>query len=150
MKKSLHFTKLIGVAAAAMMLALVILNFLPYWLYQGQSVSLGGYVWRPYEHSEFTNLFKSYFGKSFKVTLLFALPLALTLVANAAGAVLCVIRSGSASSYLLPIVSGILGLSAFLITPAFRLSGLWIAHVILYALILLLGIVGLIATRRKK
>lgn len=150
MKKSFCLTKLIGVAAAALMLVLVILNFVPYWLYQGQSVSLGGYIWRPYEHSDFTNLFKSYFGKSFKVTLLFALPVALTLVANAAGAVLCAIRSARVSSYLLPAVSGLLGLYAFLMTPAFRLSGLWIAHVILYALTLLLGIAGMIAVRKKK
>lgn len=150
MKKTLRPTMLIGIAAAALMLVLVILNFVPYWLYQGQSVSLGGYIWRPYEHSDFTNLFKSYFGKSFKVTLLFALPLALTLIANAAGTVLCTIRSAKVSSYLLPIASGILGLSALLMTPAFKLSGLWIAHVILYALVLLLGIVGIIVAGRKK
>ena len=150
MKKSLRPAMLIGIGAAALMLALVILYFVPYWLYQGQSVSLGGYIWRPYEHSAFTNLFKSYFGKSFKVTLLFALPLALTLVTNAAGAVLCAIRSHKAAAYLLPIVGGILGLYAFITTPAFKLSGLWTIHVVLYGLILVLGLIGMILSCNKK
>ena len=139
-----------GIAASVLMLVLVILHFIPYWHYQGESVSLAGYLWRPYEHTAFTTVFRSYFGKGFKVSLLFALPLALTLVVNAVGTVLCTLMSTHRVVWLVPIASGILGLYAFLCHPAYRLSGLWLPHVILYALVLALGILGLLLAGKKK
>lgn len=150
MKKSLRPVTLIGIGAALLMLTLVVLYFIPYWLYQGQSVSLGGYIWRPYKHSAFTDLFKSYFGKSFRVTLLFSLPMALTLVTNTLGAVLCAINSHKGVTFLLPVISGSLGLYALITSPAFQLSGLWTIHVVLYGLVLALGIVGMILSHKKK
>ena len=141
---------LLGIASSVVMLVLIILHFIPYWYYQGESVSLAAYLWRPYEHTAFTTVFRSYFGKGFKISLLFARPLALTLAANAVGTVLCAIKSAHRAVWLIPVISGILGLYAFLCHPAYRLSGLWLPHVILYALVLVLGILGLILAGNRK
>ncbi len=148
--KKIRPSSLTGFAVSILMLALVILHFIPYWRYQGESVSLAAYLWRPYEHTAFTTVFRSYFGKGFKVSLLFALPLALTLAANAVGTVLCTLKSGHRAVWLVPVISAILGLYGFLSAPAYRLSGLWLLHVILYALMLVLGILGLILAGKKK
>ncbi len=149
MKKSLPITTWIGIAASVLMLVLVVLQFLPYWSYQGESVSIAGYVWRPHEYNTFTELFRSYFGKKFRITLMFGLPMALTLVANLVGSVLCVLKSRKPATYLVPAVSGILGIYGLLTQQPYRLSGLWLPNLILYALVLLLGIVGILLVTRK-
>lgn len=148
MNNQIRSTKWIGIAVSVLMLALVVLQFVPFWRYQGESLSIAGYVWRPYEHSEFTSLFKSYFGKSFKVSLFFALPMAITLIANAIGTVLCFLKQDSTALYLLPVVSAMIGIYGFLSAPAYQLGSSWIVHLILNILMLITGVLGL-AIRRK-
>ena len=149
MKKSLTITTWIGIAASALMLVLVVLQFLPYWSYQGESVSIAGYVWRPHEYSTFTDLFRSYFGKKFRITLMFGRPMALTLAANLIGSVLCIVKASKPVVYLVPAVSGILGIYVLLTAQPYRLSGLWMPSLVLYALVLVLGIAGIILAARK-
>lgn len=149
MKKTCSVTTWIGISVSALMLILVVLQFLPYWSYQGETVSLAGFVWRPYAHSTFTSLFRSYFGKQFRITLLFGLPMALTLIANLVGSVLCVVRSAQPAAYYVPTICGALGIYALLTKEPYRLSGLWLPNLILYALVLILGIAGVILATRK-
>ena len=148
MKRSLPRTLWIGLAAAALMLVVFVLHFLPYWSYQGESASIAGYIIRPYEHNTFTNLFRSYFGKKYRITLLFGLPMALTMVGSLAGSVLCILRSSGKATWLVPISCGILGLFGLLTNQPYRLGGLWMPMVILFALVLCVGILGLILTLR--
>ena len=149
MKKKLPCTFWIGIAASAVMLVLFVLELLPYWSYQGESVSIAGYVLRPYEHSTFTTLFRSYFGKKYRITLMFGLPMFLNLAGNSAGAVLCALRSSRSTSYLVPIACGGLGLYALLAGQPYQLSSLWLPMVILYAMELVLGIAGIILALTK-
>lgn len=149
MKKTIPITTWIAIAVSVLMLVLVVLQFLPYWSYQGESVSIAGYVWRPHEHSTFTDLFKSYFGKKFRITLMFGLPMALTLAANLVGCVLCTVKSSKPAAYLAPVASGILGVYVLLTAQPYRLSGLWLPSLILYALVLILGFVGILLAVRK-
>lgn len=149
MKKSLPITTWIGIAASVLMIALVALQFLPYWSYQGESASIAGYVWRPHEYSTFTDLFRSYFGKKFRITLMFGLPMALTLAANLVGSVLCIIKASKPAAFLVPTASGILGIFVLLTQQPYRLGGLWLPSLILYALVLVLGIVGIVLAARR-
>ena len=144
MKKKLRNTKWIGIAVAVLMFILVILQFVPFWRYQGESLSIAGYIWRPYEHSEFTSLFKSYFGKEFKVSLMFAMPMVITLLANTVGTVFCAIKHSSKAVYLLPIVSAVSGLYGYWAAPAFQLGSSWIIHLVLYVLMMAVGVCGFI------
>lgn len=150
MSNSSRNTKWIGIALSVIMLTLVVLQFMPFWRYQGESLSIAGYIWRPYEHSEFTSLFKSYFGKSFKVSLFFALPMAITLIANAIGTVLFFLKQDSKVVYLLPVASAIIGIYGFLSTPAYQLGSSWIVHLILNILMLITGVLGLAIRRRNQ
>ena len=149
MKKSLSITTWIGIAVSVLMLVLVVLQFLPYWSYQGESASIAGYVWRPHKYSTFTDLFKSYFGKKFRITLMFGLPMALTLAANLVGSVLCILKASKPAAFLVPAVSGILGIYGLLTQQPYRLGGLWLPSLILYALVLVLGIVGIVLAARR-
>ena len=144
MTKKLHNTKWIGIAVSVLMFILVILQFVPFWRYQGESLSIAGYIWRPYEHSEFTSLFKSYFGKGFKISLMFAMPMVATLVANTVGTVLCAIKYSSKAVYLLPVVSAVAGIYGYLAAPAFQLGSSWIIHLVLYILVMAAGACGFI------
>lgn len=149
MKKSLSITTWIGIAVSVLMLVLVVLQFLPYWSYQGESASIAGYVWRPHKYGTFTDLFKSYFGKKFRITLMFGLPMALTLAANLVGSVLCILKASKPAAFLVPAVSGILGIYGLLTQQPYRLGGLWLPSLILYALVLVLGIVGIVLAARR-
>ena len=144
MKKSLSPTQWVGLAVSGLMLAVFVMHLLPYWSYQGQSVSIAGYVIRPYEHSTFTELFRSYFGKKYRITLLFGLPMVLSMVGSLLGSVLCVIRCRKWASYLVPVACGLLGIYGLLAGQPYRLSGMWLPMVILHALVLIVGIVGMI------
>lgn len=152
MKKSLRITNWIGIAAAALMVAVVVMHFIPFWRYQGESASIAAYIWRPYKNTAFTELFRSYFGKGFKMTLLLGLPMALSLVGNAAGAVACAVKSSRAAVYMIPVVGGLSGLLGLLVSPVFKLSGLWLPLLVLHGLVLAVGILGsvLAAISKKK
>ncbi len=144
MKKPISRTQWLGIAASVLMLVLFVMHFLPYWRYQGASVSIAGYVIRPYEYATFTNLFRSYFGKKFRITLLFGLPMLLSMAGSLIGSVLCVLKSGKAAVYLVPMACGALGLCGLLINQPYKLGGMWLPMLILFALVLILGIVGMI------
>ena len=148
MKKSLSKMQWFGIAVSVPMIVLFVLHFLPYWRYQGESVSIAGYVIRPYEYSTFTNLFRSYFGNKYRITLLFGLPMALTMVGCLAGSVLCTLKPSKAVVYLIPIVSGILCLFGLLTGLPYALSGLRLPMIIVSAIVLLCGILGLVLAAR--
>ena len=150
MKKTLSKMQWFGIAAAVLMLALFVMHFLPYWLYQGESVSIAGYVIRPYEYGTFTELFRSYFGKKYRITLLFGLPMVLTMVGCLAGSVLCTIKSSKALVYLVPIVSGACCLFGLLTGLPYALSGMRLPMIIVSALVLLCGCLGLVLALRAK
>ena len=152
MKKSLSKMQWFGIAVSVLMFALFVLHFLPYWRYQGESVSIAGYVIRPYEYSTFTNLFRSYFGNKYRITLLFGLPMALTMVGCLVGSVLCTLKSSKAVVYLAPIASGALCIYGLLNGKPYALSSLRVPMIVVAALVLLGGAAGfvLVAHTGKK
>lgn len=148
MKKSLSKMQWFGIAVSVPMIVLFVLHFLPYWRYQGESVSIAGYVIRPYEYSTFTNLFRSYFGNKYRITLLFGLPMALTMVGCLVGSVLCTLKSSKAVVYLAPIASGALCIYGLLNGKPYALSSLRVPMIVVAALVLLGGAAGFVLAAR--
>lgn len=89
----------------ALMLALILIQFVPYWTLEEESVSMAELIWFPKEHSDFTKYFKKEIVKDFKMNGLVPMPI-LSMAAAGIGIVVCLFKNKSWGSALLPLISG--------------------------------------------
>ena len=143
MLKSFNFrTKLYNYMCALLTFCLLIFQFTPFWNINGKSLSISRYIWIDCSNDEFTNWFSSQLGTNFNVSSIVA-PAVLTLIFGAVGVFLCIFKSKNSIMTILPAVSALSGLYAFIFKPAFRLGSTWIIQLIICIAILALTAVAI-------
>jgi len=124
MKRSNPFQvrNLICVIALAI---LFITQFLPFWDLNGQSISIGSYIWFPLDHPELTAFFEQTVGAGYTIDSM-VLPSALHLLLPVIGCCLYFKDKENKFTGILSLCAGLAGLFAYLLVPAYRL-GAWMA-----------------------
>lgn len=130
--------KIIGLISIVVMVAVLVIQFLPFWYYEGTSTSIQMYVWFPEKCKSLTKLLQEILGKSYAVGNIVLGPIAL-LVGSVVGIVLSVLgkKGKPILAKAVPMVCGIVGVYGFLSQPALQLGSNWVLYLILSILLAL-------------
>lgn len=131
-------TMLLNYLLAVLMLLMIILQFTPFWHYNGESSSISRYIWLDTSNTQLSSWLGSQIGKQVKVDDILAVPV-LLLVVGAVGTVFCVVQASNPFMAIFPAVCGALGILGYLINPVFRLGSNWILHFVLFIVMLLVA-----------
>lgn len=150
-KKSSVNTSVLSILCAALMLILLVLQFMPFWQYgdPATTVSIQGYIWFPGDHTGLDKALQESVSADYSINDVLLMPI-LTLVLGAAGIVMCLIKSSNPFMSLLPVACGLVGVWGYLSSPAFHLGANWVLHLIICILILCVGLVSFFTGRKSK
>ncbi len=147
MKHAQTVAKILSFVLVIVMLAMLVMQFQPFWSTEDDEASLADYVWMPKEHRTLTkyfkNLYKNEFNLVFKMNNIFPVPV-MVFACCVLGIVVSLWRPGKWFSFLLPILGGFYGAQGYLSQRIFQLGQNWQVHLALCVLILLLGVAGLV------
>lgn len=141
-------TKLCNYVCALLTLCLLIFQFTPFWNFGSDSLSINGYVWLDTSNTEIANWFTSQLGSAVNINSI-VLTSVLVLLFGAAGLVLCLMKSDIGLVALLPAVSALSGIYAFVLKPVFRLGSTWIIQLIICIAILAFAVMAIVFGRQK-
>lgn len=147
---TVHSTVFIFISVA-LMAAMFLLQFVPFWTEGDASVSINGLIWIPSEHTALQSDLMNATGGEFNLSSFVGMPILQT-VSALIGIVVCLWKSDYCAVSLLPMICGGAGLWCYLTNPAMQLGSGWILHLTVSILMLLCGCVGLITglTEQKK
>lgn len=134
---------------ALLMAMLIVLQFVPFWELDGQSVSISGYIWFPLDHAELTAHFTEAINPDFKVDSL-VLSSLLQLVVPAVGIVLFLYNRESIFVTCCTAAAGLGGIWSFLSKPAFRLGMNWQIHCAFAIALLVAALISVLARWKKR
>ena len=139
-----NIVKYLSFALAIVILALLVMQFLPFWTTEKETVSINDYLWMPNEHKSVTKLFKAELDdKKFDPIKIVLWPV-LTLVLGVAGIILCFIEKDTLLPYLMTILCGLAGMLTYLTNPVYQWGANWIVHLIVAIVVLVAGVAGLV------
>ena len=139
-----NIVKYLSFALAIVILALLVMQFLPFWTTEKETVSINDYLWMPNEHKSVTKLFKAELDdKKFDPIKIVLWPV-LTLVLGVAGIILCFIKKDTLLPYLMTILCGLAGVLTYLANPVYQWGANWIVHLIVAIVVLVAGVAGLV------
>lgn len=142
-------TTVLNLLCAGLMLALLVLQYTPFWDAGEETTSINGYVWFPTEHTATTSYLEETLGDDFSMNALVITPI-LQMVTAAAGVVLCVWKAQTCWTALLPAACGASGLIGYLATPALRLGSGWSLHLLVSLAMLLCALLCILLDRREQ
>ena len=142
-------TKVFNYVCAGLTLILLVLQFTPFWNYNGQSASINGYVWLKPQDTTILSWFTSQLGTSVNVNSV-VISSVLILLLGAAGVILCVMKSHISLIALLPASASLCGIYAFALKPVFRLGSTWIIQLVLCIAILAAAILTIAGSFKKE
>lgn len=137
---------------AALMLLLLVLQFMPFWHYgeQGElSASINAYIWLPMDHNDLTDYLTASIGDDYVINQILFMPI-VTLILEACGIPFCLFKSKHPASLLFPAACGFAGVWGYLTKPAFRLGANWGVHLALCIAMLLVAACALYTEYRSK
>jgi len=132
---------------AMLMIALIVLQFVPFWTYgeqDDQTASVASYVWFPDRYKELDKHFQTAVGDTYTINQIVLMPV-LTLFLGAVGSVLCIVWRKSAMTGLLPACCGAVGMWGYLSKAVFRLGAGWQLHLAVCIALVLAGACVLIS-----
>lgn len=135
LKTRLNRTMVFNYVCALLTLALLVLQFTPFWHYNGKSASINGYVWLYPQDTELMGWFTSQLGTTQNVNSI-VISSVLVLLFGAVGTVLCVIKSNIGLIALLPAAASLSCIYAFAAKPVFRLGSTWSIQLVICLAIL--------------
>jgi len=142
--------KLIKKINAGFMLLMLVWQWMPFWSYEGKSVSIAAYYWLPKSFKKMDNFLVSVM-PDYHVNSFAYIFLIITLL-SIAGIVLALWKGKYMLVSLFPLASGILGVWVFATRPIMQMGNLWIVQLLLYAVMALLAMLALVVdliTRKK-
>lgn len=119
---------------AVLMLAMVVLTFLPYW----GDVSIQSFIWLPEENNELMKVVLKQM-RDFDMNDIALLPF-VVMVGGLFGAVKCVIGAKSPWNALFTLLCGACGVIAYLSHPVYQMGEAWLVNVIVAAVTLAVSI----------
>ncbi len=139
--------KIMCLVAAVMMLAVLIIQFLPFWSVNEDTTSVMGYVALPKAHTGinkfFREMFKADFGIKFSMKYVYPMPV-VVFFSCILGLFMCAKTYGKFLSFVLPTVAGVYGAQGYLLNIVFRYGMSWQLHLIACIILGLVGIAGMI------
>lgn len=139
-----NIVKYLSFALAVLILALLVMQFLPFWTTEKETVSIGGYIWMPNEHKSVTKLFKAELDdKKFDPVRIVLWPV-LTLVLGVAGMILCFLKKDTLLPYIMAMCCGLTGMLTYLTHPVYQWGANWIVHLVIAIVVLVAGAAGLV------
>lgn len=138
-KARLNRVSIVNIVCAMLMLALLVLQFTPFWQYgaEGETASIGDYVWFPNKNTQVDSYLKASID-GFTIDHVVTVAV-MMLVLSAAGAVMCFIRPHMTVTPVVTVACGLEGMYAYLAKPALRLGMNWSLHLTLCVVLVLLG-----------
>ena len=142
-------TRIINIICVALMILLVVLQWMPFWTYESakegtRTASIQQYIWTPTELTDLTKQLAADTGNaSFSVEKIMLTPL-FELILFLAGLVLCTWKGDRPLTALIPIAIGLLGVFGYLSNNAFALGSGWSLHFAVCVVLKDLGIVNLL------
>ncbi len=147
MKNTQKTVKILTFVLVIVMLAMLVMQFQPFWSTEGDEASLAGYIWFPKEHRTLTKYFKNLYANDFnlvfKMNNIFPVPV-MVFACCVLGVLVCLWKLGHWYSFLIPMLGGFYGAQGYLSQRIFQLGQNWQIHLTLCVLILLLGVAGLV------
>lgn len=143
MKKPHVIAQCISFVLLALMLALLVMQFVPFWTEGDGTATISDYIWFPREHKELNNSLKEVFGKDYRINQYLIGPITL-LVSAAAGIVFSVLKRGRLNSFLLPLVCGLAGYTTYFTYAPYKLGANWIVHASLSIAVLAVAVIGIV------
>lgn len=145
MKKE-NLVKYISFALAVLILGLLVMQFLPFWTTEKETVSINGYLWMPNEHKSVTKLFKAELDdKKFDPIKIVLWPV-LTLLLGVAGIVLCILKRGELLPCLMTLLCGVTGVLTYFTNPVYQMGANWTIHVVVACVVLVAGVAASVIT----
>lgn len=133
---------LMNLLSAVLMLFLAVLQFTPYWQFNGQSSSINGYVWFPLDHTDLVNYLTENVG-AFDTNGVVWMPI-LTLLLALAGIICCIKWDDLPICTAIAVVFGLVGLIGYSSIDIYGISSLCGLHLVLCVLALIAGAIGTI------
>lgn len=146
MLKKLNLAKrILNYLGAALSLAMLVMQFVPFWTYGEKTASINSFVWLKATDGELTGWLASNAPGFNAYTDMNSLVLApvLMFVLCILGAIFCAKNAKAAFISLLPFFCGVIGIIGYLTQPVLQLGDGWIIHIAISAA---LALVGLVAT----
>ena len=137
MKKTITRVNIGCIACAAVLVLLLIAQFVPFWQDGETSASISAYVWFPSDNKAVTTYLQGHLGSDFDVGSMVACPVAL-LAGAAISLWMCLFMQSKRITPIITALTGLAGTIGYLATPALQLGSLWGLH--LGLCILLLGL----------
>lgn len=141
-ENSAGFTRGINIVCAILMLALLVCQFVPFWSLDGETSSIGGYVWFPDDHTNFTAYFQEKLNDSDFYSGSIAGINVVIILACAVGFILCLRYSNKIWPNIISAACGIVGMLSYIAYPIFRMGSLWELHIALCVGMLILAIIS--------
>lgn len=145
MRKNTNITRICNIICAALMLALIICQFMPFWTTAttGDEISIQEYTWLPHHNKDLEKEFKANFGKDYGINDVVLMPI-VALVVGALGVIFTVLWSKKCVITVCPTLVGILATINYLTNPAFQIGALWQLHLVLGIAMLAASIIPVI------
>lgn len=141
MKNVNKVAKICCIVCAVLMLAVLVLQYMPYWSFDTDSSSIADYLWWPDHHKALTKELRGILGRDFEVRLIAPMPL-IVLLAGILGMIVCVWKPGKVGSFIFPLIAGATAVIGFLTVPAFSLGSTYIVQIVVSALLIITAISG--------
>ena len=141
MKISDRLLKITNIVCAVIILALVVLQFMPFWTVGETTLSAQEYIWFCRHHIDFEDFFIQQLGDAFSLNAA-VLPTVGILAFGCLSIYFCIAKSNKSANWVWTILCG--GLSCvfgFLTTPVYQMGSNWIVHLILGVVVCLISIV---------
>lgn len=140
-------TRICNLLCVILMLALLVMQFLPYWLDKDNlEVSLAEYVWNPTDHKDMSKQFKANyqtFGVEYDINDLVTGPIIL-MATSVITAFLCTIHSGKSKYSWIPLVGAAVNAYGFATNMALQYNSIWVVHFALSLVVVVLALVAII------
>ncbi len=120
-------SRICNIICVLLMGVLLVLQFLPFWSYDGMSTSIQSYVWFPTDHAALNTYIAGSVGGEYSINSIVLMPI-LVLVTAVIGIVLCITMSDNIFVGLLPLGCGLAGIWGYLTKAALQLGTNWGLH----------------------
>lgn len=139
MKKELNVIRICNFILIALMLAMLICQFLPFWSVADKQVSVQEYNWITWEHADLTKQIQKELGKDFMVKDFALIPFSV-FFGSILGTIFTLLHLKSAGISLVGFSVGIICTIGYLTTPVMQLGSMWILHLVVSILLVLAGL----------
>ncbi len=145
MRKNTKLTRICNIICAALMLALIVCQFMPFWTTSttGDSISIQEYTWLPHHNADLDKDFKANISKDYGINDVVLMPI-VALVVGGLGIIFTILWMKKCGIMFCPLLVGIMATYEYLFNPAFQLGAAWQLHLALGIGILLGSIIPLI------